>query len=89
MVPLMISNMAAEIFRSGLDFGEKCRNVATACASGSHCIGDAFGQFSMVMQISWLQEERESATLSDRSGRIHGAYGAFYIRRSDLCIKTV
>lgn len=63
MVPLMISNMAAGNISIRLGLRGKCTNVATACASGSHCIGDAFGQFSMVMQISWLQEERRARSL--------------------------
>ena len=42
MVPLMISNMAAGNISIRLGLRGKCTNVATACASGSHCIGDAF-----------------------------------------------
>lgn len=42
MVPLMISNMAAGNISIHLGFKGKCTNVVTACASGTHCIGDAF-----------------------------------------------
>ena len=42
MVPLMISNMAAGNISIQLGFRGKCTNVVTACASGTHCIGDAF-----------------------------------------------
>ncbi len=42
MVPRMISNMAAGNISIQLGLQGKCTNVATACASGSHCIGDAF-----------------------------------------------
>ncbi len=42
MVPLMISNMAAGNISIQLGFQGKCTNVVTACASGTHCIGDAF-----------------------------------------------
>ena len=42
MVPLMISNMAAGNVSIQLGFRGKCTNVVTACASGSHCIGDAY-----------------------------------------------
>lgn len=42
MVPLMISNMAAGNISIQLGFKGKCTNVVTACASGTHCIGDAF-----------------------------------------------
>ena len=42
MVPLMISNMAAGNVSIQLGFRGKCTNVVTACASGTHCIGDAF-----------------------------------------------
>lgn len=42
MVPLMISNMAAGNVSIQLGFRGKCINVVTACASGTHCIGDAF-----------------------------------------------
>lgn len=41
MVPLMISNMAAGNISIQLGFRGKCTNVVTACASGTHCIGDA------------------------------------------------
>lgn len=42
MVPRMIGNMAAGNVSIQLGFRGKCTNVATACATGSHCIGDAF-----------------------------------------------
>ena len=42
MIPLMISNMAAGNVSIQLGFKGKCSNVVTACASGTHCIGDAF-----------------------------------------------
>jgi 3-oxoacyl-[acyl-carrier-protein] synthase II len=42
MVPLMISNMAAGNISIQLGFQGKCTSVVTACASGTHCIGDAF-----------------------------------------------
>ena len=42
LVPLMISNMAAG--NIGIQFGLKGKNinVVTACATGTHCIGEAF-----------------------------------------------
>ena len=42
MIPKMISNMAAGNISIHLGLRGKCTNVATACASGTHCIGDAF-----------------------------------------------
>ena len=42
MVPLMISNMAAGNVSIQLGLRGKCSNVVTACATGTHCIGDAF-----------------------------------------------
>lgn len=42
MVPLMISNMAAGNVSIQLGFRGKCTDVVTACASGTHSIGDAF-----------------------------------------------
>lgn len=42
LVPLMISNMAAGNVSIQLGFRGKCTSVVTACASGTHCIGDAF-----------------------------------------------
>lgn len=42
LVPRMISNMAAGNVSIQLGFRGKCTSVATACATGSHCIGDAF-----------------------------------------------
>lgn len=41
MVPLMISNMAAGNISIQLGLKGKCTNVVTACASGTHSIGDA------------------------------------------------
>lgn len=41
MVPFMISNMAAGNISIQLGFRGKCTNVVTACATGTHCIGDA------------------------------------------------
>ena len=42
MVPRMISNMAVGNISIQLGLRGKCTNVVTACASGTHCIGDAF-----------------------------------------------
>ena len=42
MVPLMICNMAAANVSIQLGLRGKCSNVVTACATGTHCIGDAF-----------------------------------------------
>lgn len=42
MVPMMISNMAAGNVAIHLGMKGKCTNVVTACATGTHCIGDAF-----------------------------------------------
>lgn len=42
MVPLMICNMAAGNVSIQLGLRGKCSNVVTACATGTHCIGDAF-----------------------------------------------
>lgn len=41
LVPLMISNMAAGNISIQLGLKGKCTNVVTACASGTHSIGDA------------------------------------------------
>lgn len=40
-VPLMISNMAAGNVSIQFGLKGKCINVVTACASGTHCIGEA------------------------------------------------
>ncbi len=42
MVPMMITNMAAGNVAIALGLKGKCTNVVTACATGSHSIGDAF-----------------------------------------------
>ena len=42
MVPLMIYNMAAGNVSIQLGLRGKCSDVVTACASGTHSIGDAF-----------------------------------------------
>lgn len=42
MVPMMICNMAAGNVAIQLGCKGKCTNVVTACATGTHCIGDAF-----------------------------------------------
>ena len=42
LIPKMISNMAAGNVAITLGLKGKCVNVVTACATGSHSIGDAF-----------------------------------------------
>lgn len=42
LVPKMITNMAAGNVSITTGARGKCTNVVTACASGTHCIGDAF-----------------------------------------------
>ena len=42
LVPLMICNMAAGNVSIATGAKGKCTNVVTACATGTHCIGDAF-----------------------------------------------
>ena len=42
LVPKMISNMAAGNVSIAIGARGKCTNVVTACASGTHCIGDAY-----------------------------------------------
>ena len=42
MVPMMICNMAAGNVAISLGLKGKCTNVVTACATGTHSIGDAF-----------------------------------------------
>lgn len=42
MVPMMISNMAAGNISIQFGFKGKCTNVVTACATGTHSIGDAY-----------------------------------------------
>ena len=42
MVPMMIPNMAAGNISIQLGLRGKCTDVVTACASGTHSIGDAF-----------------------------------------------
>jgi 3-oxoacyl-[acyl-carrier-protein] synthase II len=42
LIPKMISNMAAGNISIQTGARGKCTNVVTACASGTHCIGDAF-----------------------------------------------
>ena len=60
MVPLMISNMAAG--NVSIQFGLKGKsiNVVTACASGTHCIGEAFRTIQ-VGDASWRQEVQKPA----------------------------
>lgn len=42
LIPMMISNMAAGNVAIHLGCKGKCTNVVTACATGTHSIGDAF-----------------------------------------------
>ena len=68
MVPLMISNMAAGNVSIQLGFKGKCTSVVTACASGTHCIGDGFRALSD-------SEDPEKASIpfdKDRNGFVLG-----------------
>ena len=42
LVPMMITNMAAGNVAIDLGLKGKCVNIVTACATGTHCIGEAF-----------------------------------------------
>ncbi len=42
LVPLMISNMAAGNVAIAFNLKGKCTNIVTACATGTHSIGDAY-----------------------------------------------
>lgn len=42
MVPMFIANMAAGNVAIDLGLCGKCFSIATACATGTHCIGEAF-----------------------------------------------
>ena len=59
MVPLMISNMAAGNVSIAYGLKGKSLNVVTACATGTHSIGEAFRTIQYGMQISWWQEEQK------------------------------
>ena len=63
MVPMMISNMAAGNVSIQFALKGKSINVVTACASGTHCIGEATGPSSSGMLILWWQEVRNPALL--------------------------
>ena len=65
MVPLMISNMAAGNVSIRLGLRGKCTNVATACASGTHCIGDAFRAIQYGDADIMVAGGAESAICSD------------------------
>ncbi|HKK95515.1 MAG TPA: beta-ketoacyl-ACP synthase II [Anaerovoracaceae bacterium] len=41
-IPMMISNMAAGNVSIKFGLKGKCTNVVTACATGTHCIGDSY-----------------------------------------------
>ncbi len=47
LVPMMISNMAAGNVAIDLGLKGKCTNVVTACATGTHSIGEAFRTIQM------------------------------------------
>ena len=42
MIPKLISNMAAGNVAINFGLKGKCTNVVTACATGTHSIGEAF-----------------------------------------------
>lgn len=42
LIPMMITNMAAGNVAIAYGFKGKCLDITTACASGTHCIGEAF-----------------------------------------------
>ncbi len=49
MIPNFIANMAAGNVAIDLGAKGKCTNVVTACATGSHCIGDSFREIAYGM----------------------------------------
>ncbi len=49
MIPNFIANMAAGNVAIDLGCKGKCTNVVTACATGSHCIGDSFREVAYGM----------------------------------------
>ena len=56
LVPLMISNMAAGNVSIQFGMKGKCINVVTACATGTHSIGEAFHDFSaMLYQVGRIR----------------------------------
>ena len=61
MIPMLISNMATG--NISIQFGLKAKNinVVTACATGTHCIGEDTAPFNMVRQMLWLPVAQKGA----------------------------
>ena len=83
MVPLMISNMAAG--NVSIQFGLKGKsiNVVTACASGTHCIGEAFPNYSGRRCRYHGGRRYRSQHYTGGNCRIFCSYRPFYFRKSE------
>ncbi len=82
MVPLMISNMAAGNISIQLGLRGKCTDVVTACASGTHSIGDAFRAIQYGDAEVMLAGGTEGCICPTGSCRIYSTDSTYQNRRS-------
>ena len=68
LVPMMITNMAAGNVAIDLGLKGKCVNIVTACATGTHCIGEAF----RTIKYGEADVMVAGGTDKDRSGFVMG-----------------
>ena len=87
LVPELITNMAAGNVSIAIGAKGKSINVVTACATGSHSIGEAFRSIQCGDADVMIAGGTESCTAWCRW--ICSTYCTQYIRGSDVCEQTV
>lgn len=86
MVPMMISNLAAGNISIQFGLRGKCTDVVTACASGTHSIGDAFRAIQYGDAEIMLAGGTGKLYLPDRCCRFYCPYCPYQNRR---CRKSI
>ena len=82
LVPMMISNMASGNVSIQLGAKGKCTDVVTACASGTHSIGDAFRAIQYGDAEVMIAGGAENADVYKRQ-----QYQASYNKSADIVVK--
>ena len=89
LVPLMITNMATGNVTIQLGIKGKSINVVTACATGTHSIGEAFRSIQYGEADVMLAGGTENAITPIGVGRIYSVDCTFHIQQSGALFDSV